>query len=137
MSVYADQLSGFSRTIGQCGVRSTIVAQNVYDDPDFFAGYSALPRSVQGLDGAPEWPSLQALLPDLAGREVVDLGCGFGWFSRWLRRPALPTCSASTCRTTCSPVPGRRPPTHGSPTGNRTSITWSCHPLGSTSRTAH
>ena len=83
MSVYADQLSGFSRTIGQCGVRSTIVAQNVYDDPDFFAGYSALPRSVQGLDGAPEWPSLQALLPDLAGREVVDLGCGFGWFSRW------------------------------------------------------
>ena len=59
------------------------MAQNIYDDPDFFAGYSALPRSVQGLDGAPEWPSLQALLPDLAGREVVDLGCGFGWFSRW------------------------------------------------------
>ena len=23
------------------------------------------------------------MLPDMAGRRVVDLGCGFGWFSRW------------------------------------------------------
>ncbi|UFN47987.1 methyltransferase domain-containing protein [Roseomonas sp. OT10] len=59
------------------------MAQNIYDTPDFFAGYSRLPRSVQGLDGAPEWPSLRALLPPLAGRRVVDLGCGFGWFARW------------------------------------------------------
>jgi len=59
------------------------VAQNIYDDEGFFEGYSGLPRSVKGLDGAPEWPSLQALLPDMTGRSVVDLGCGFGWFSRW------------------------------------------------------
>jgi len=38
---------------------------------------------VRGLDGAPEWPALRALLPDLAGKRVVDLGCGFGWFCRW------------------------------------------------------
>ena len=57
--------------------------QNVYDDPAFFAGYAALPRSVHGLDAAPEWPSLRAMLPPLAGRRVVDLGCGFGWFCRW------------------------------------------------------
>jgi ubiquinone/menaquinone biosynthesis C-methylase UbiE len=25
------------------------------------------------------------MLPDLAGRRVVDLGCGFGWFCRWAR----------------------------------------------------
>ena len=61
------------------------MAQNIYDDPDFFAGYSALPRSVTGLAGAPEWPALRALLPELSGRRVVDLGCGFGWFSRWAR----------------------------------------------------
>lgn len=59
------------------------MAQNIYDDPDFFAGYSQLRRSVLGLEGAPEWPSIQAVLPDLTGKRVVDLGCGFGWFSRW------------------------------------------------------
>jgi SAM-dependent methyltransferase len=61
------------------------MTQNIYDDPQFFEGYSGLPRSVKGLDGAPEWASLRALLPPLEGRSVVDLGCGFGWFCRWAR----------------------------------------------------
>lgn len=61
------------------------MAQNIYDKPDFFAGYSQLGRSVQGLAGAAEWPAIQALLPDLTGKRVVDLGCGFGWFARWAR----------------------------------------------------
>jgi ubiquinone/menaquinone biosynthesis C-methylase UbiE len=61
------------------------MAQNIYDDPDFFAGYSRLGRSLEGLDGAAEWPALRALLPDLRGLRVVDLGCGFGWFCRWAR----------------------------------------------------
>jgi SAM-dependent methyltransferase len=61
------------------------MAQNIYDQPEFFAGYSQLRRSVHGLAGAPEWPAIRALLPDLAGKRVVDLGCGFGWFARWAR----------------------------------------------------
>ena len=61
------------------------MTQNIYDDPGFFAGYSRLPRSIEGLAGMPEWPSLRALLPDLKGRAVLDLGCGFGWFCRWAR----------------------------------------------------
>lgn len=61
------------------------MAQNIYDNPDFFAGYSRLPRQVHGLDGAPEWPAIRALLPDVTGRRVADLGCGFGWASRWFR----------------------------------------------------
>ena len=44
-----------------------------------------LPRSIHGLDGAPEWPTLRALLPDLRGLRVLDLGCGFGWFCRFAR----------------------------------------------------
>jgi SAM-dependent methyltransferase len=44
-----------------------------------------LPRSVKGLAGAPEWPSLRAQLPDVKALRVVDLGCGFGWFCRWAR----------------------------------------------------
>src|SRR4051812_14534755 len=59
------------------------VAQNIYDNPEFFAGYSRLGRSLHGLDGAAEWPAVRALLPDLDGKRVVDLGCGFGWFARW------------------------------------------------------
>jgi SAM-dependent methyltransferase len=61
------------------------VAQNIYDNPDFFAGYSQLPRQVHGLDDAPEWPAVQAMLPALTGKHVADLGCGFGWASRWMR----------------------------------------------------
>ena len=59
------------------------MTQNIYDDPDFFEGYSRLQRSVEGLGGAAEWPAIRALLPDLHGLDVVDLGCGFGWFCRW------------------------------------------------------
>jgi SAM-dependent methyltransferase len=62
------------------------MAQNVYDRPDFFAGYSQLARSIHGLEGAPEWPTLRSMLPDLQGRRVADLGCGFGWFCRWARQ---------------------------------------------------
>ncbi|HJQ60532.1 MAG TPA: class I SAM-dependent methyltransferase [Vineibacter sp.] len=61
------------------------MTQNIYDDDTFFEGYSRLGRSIHGLDGMPEWPALRALLPDLRGRRVLDLGCGFGWFCRWAR----------------------------------------------------
>jgi SAM-dependent methyltransferase len=61
------------------------MTQNIYDDPEFFAGYSQLLRSRAGLEGAAEWPTLRALLPDMSGRRVLDLGCGFGWFCRWAR----------------------------------------------------
>jgi SAM-dependent methyltransferase len=61
------------------------MTQNIYDNDEFFAGYSRLRRSVGGLDEAPEWPVLRALLPDLRGRSVLDLGCGYGWFCRWAR----------------------------------------------------
>jgi SAM-dependent methyltransferase len=59
------------------------MAQNIYDDEDFFVAYSGLRRSVEGLDGAPEWPTLRSMLPPMSGLRVVDLGCGFGWFTRW------------------------------------------------------
>jgi SAM-dependent methyltransferase len=60
-----------------------LVPQNVYDDPQFFEGYSQFRRSREGLAGAPEWPTLRSMLPPLAGARVLDLGCGFGYFSRW------------------------------------------------------
>lgn len=62
------------------------MSYNLYDDPAFFAGYSQLARSREGLAGAPEWPTLRAMLPPLEGKRVLDLGCGFGAFSRWVRK---------------------------------------------------
>jgi SAM-dependent methyltransferase len=59
------------------------MGQNIYDDPGFQAGYRRLARSEEGLTGAPEWPAVRGLLPDLAGRDVVDLGCGYGAFARF------------------------------------------------------
>lgn len=61
------------------------MSQNIYDDPEFFAGYATLDRSVKGLDGAPEWPTIQAMLPSLQGKNILDLGCGYGWFCRYAR----------------------------------------------------
>lgn len=67
------------------------MTQNIYDDPQFFAGYSGLPRSVGGLGAAPEWPVLREMVGDVAGQRVVDLGCGFGWFCRWARENGAST----------------------------------------------
>jgi SAM-dependent methyltransferase len=58
--------------------------QNIYDDPGFFAGYSRLKRSTDGLAGAPEWPLFRSLLPKLDGVRALDLGCGFGALCRFL-----------------------------------------------------
>ncbi|KAI0100526.1 S-adenosyl-L-methionine-dependent methyltransferase [Nemania sp. FL0031] len=61
------------------------MSQNIYDQREFFENYIKLDRQTKGLDGAPEWPRLRAMLPDLKGARVLDLGCGFGWFSRFAR----------------------------------------------------
>lgn len=53
--------------------------ENKYDDNIFFEKYSQMTRSMQGLSGAGEWSELQKLLPDFAGKRVLDLGCGYGW----------------------------------------------------------
>ena len=61
-------------------------AQNIYDNPDFFAGYARLPRSERGLSAVFEWPAFQRLLPDsLKDKRVLDLGCGLGYFAREAR----------------------------------------------------
>lgn len=53
--------------------------ENKYDDPVFFEKYAQMDRSRLGLKGAGEWRTLEKLLPDFAGRDVLDLGCGYGW----------------------------------------------------------
>ena len=56
---------------------------NHYDNPEFFAAYAQMSRSQQGLDGAGEWHQLQPLFPDMTGKDVLDLGCGYGWHCKY------------------------------------------------------
>lgn len=57
--------------------------ENKYDEEKFFAKYSEMDRSRKGLQAAGEWSELQKLLPDFAGKKVLDLGCGYGWHCRY------------------------------------------------------
>jgi len=57
--------------------------ENRYDDKDFFDQYSKMTRSTGGLTAAGEWHEFQRLLPDLRGKKVLDLGCGYGWHCRY------------------------------------------------------
>ena len=52
--------------------------QNIYDNPVFFEGYSRRRERAVNANNLFEIPARMALLPDLAGMAVLDLGCGTG-----------------------------------------------------------
>ena len=56
---------------------------NQYDNPTFFAEYAKMSRSQYGLEGAGEWHQLEPMFPDLSGKTVLDLGCGYGWHCKF------------------------------------------------------
>src|SRR5690349_6649604 len=58
--------------------------QNIYDSPDFFAGYSQMERFGSGWSKALEQPLFLSLLPELEGVRALDLGCGAGQLSFYL-----------------------------------------------------
>lgn len=59
--------------------------QNKYDNAVFFSEYEKMTRSLVGLEGAGEWPVFKSLLPEFKNKNVLDLGCGFGWHCRYAR----------------------------------------------------
>lgn len=79
---------------GEVKDTATPSPQNIYDNPRFFDGYRTLREKDTGLNGALEIPAIRALLPDLHGRAVLDLGCGFGDFARYARERGAATVTA-------------------------------------------
>ena len=57
--------------------------ENKYDDNRFFQKYAEMSRSKYGLKGAGEWSAFQKILPNFEGKEVLDLGCGYGWHCKY------------------------------------------------------
>ena len=57
--------------------------QNIYDNDTFFAGYKALRDKDLGFNNLIEQKAILALVPDLKNKCVLDIGCGFGNFSRY------------------------------------------------------
>lgn len=63
-----------------------MLPQNIYDHPEFFAGYAELRRTRSGLNDTIEQPAIWRLMPQsLYGARILDLGCGFGDFARQAR----------------------------------------------------
>jgi SAM-dependent methyltransferase len=71
-----------SDVTGGAGVSES--PQNIYDDPEFLAGYSQLDRFGDGWQTAMEHADFVGLLPDVRGLRVVDLGCGAGRLAVYL-----------------------------------------------------
>lgn len=52
--------------------------QNIFDNEIFFEGYKALRDNEINYNDLLEQPAMAKLLPDLNGKSVLDLGCGYG-----------------------------------------------------------
>lgn len=52
--------------------------QNIYDNEVFFDGYKKLREKKVNANILFEKPALFSLLPDLKGKAILDLGCGYG-----------------------------------------------------------
>ena len=53
-------------------------SQNVYDDPIFFEGYRKLRSNQYSANNLEEKPAIFSLAPNLDGKTIIDLGCGYG-----------------------------------------------------------
>ena len=53
--------------------------ENKYNDEIFFNKYIEMERSKFGLNAAGEWESLKNILPSFENKNILDLGCGYGW----------------------------------------------------------
>ncbi len=54
------------------------MSQNIFDNQDFFDGYKKLRGNPYSANNIEEKPALFSLAPELTGKAILDLGCGYG-----------------------------------------------------------
>lgn len=54
------------------------MSHNMFDNDAFFRKYSKLRKREHNYNDLVEQPAIKALLPELQGKTVLDLGCGYG-----------------------------------------------------------
>ncbi|MBQ8210622.1 MAG: class I SAM-dependent methyltransferase [Clostridia bacterium] len=67
--------------IGKCKSStgdSNVNNQNIFDNDTFFNGYKDMRDNDINYNDLLEQPAMSKLLPDLKGKSVLDLGCGYG-----------------------------------------------------------
>ncbi len=55
-----------------------MAGQNIYDNAEFFNSYFDLRQKGDNFNVLLEQPAMMELLPDVKGKRILDLGCGFG-----------------------------------------------------------
>ena len=57
--------------------------QNIYDNEKFYNDYISLRKNIVNANDLLEIPIMKEMLPDLKGKSVLDLGCGYGEMSKY------------------------------------------------------
>ena len=60
------------------GRKADMPQQNIFDNETFFEGYRGIRSEGNNANELFEIPALRSLLPELEGKRILDLGCGFG-----------------------------------------------------------
>ena len=64
--------------IGQQKRKGIKMQQNIYDNDTFFENFRGLRSDEINFNEVIESPIITAMLPDLKGRKILDIGCGMG-----------------------------------------------------------
>lgn len=59
------------------------VIQNIYDNEDFFDGYTKIRARQYNYNNLIEQPQFLSMVPVLTGKNVLDIGCGAGDFAAY------------------------------------------------------
>jgi SAM-dependent methyltransferase len=54
------------------------MSQNIFDNDIFFENYKCIRNKPESYNNLIEQPAMRSLLPDLNGKIILDMGCGFG-----------------------------------------------------------
>ena len=52
--------------------------RNCYDDETFFQGYKKIRENEKNYNNMLEQPAMHEFMPDVRGKKILDIGCGFG-----------------------------------------------------------